>query len=579
MSKKVTPMAKLPGLYERSGVFQLRVVVPVDLRPQYGGRSKLIESLGTTDRATANRTGTARRALQLVEFDEKRKQAAPQSIDSISPELGKVLAQRIAARVMGADDILRSSAETARLLLASLRPARASKLRIGPLPSPAPPVPSSALFDPLEGIDAELAAELAEVNANMDAHSALQMTTQRIGDILPMVKAEARALGLEFDEKAPGALAALRECLRAYRRARVDIVKRDGGEPIETPPAPSRAEALQSAPSRLRDVLPQWIASKARKLATVKSAEKALALYEQATGNPPIASLSRAQGVDMRATLLSQGVTAKTARDRFDFIKGFLNFAALELELIPKNPWAGLAIEYTTENPRRPWSTEQMQALFSRPLHTEYAIPKAWNAGADAAYWMPLMALYSGARISELAQLRLVDIETVDGVPMLRITSEEPGMSVKTAAGHRSTPIHSELVRLGFLEFVEALRAAGAVRLFPALPLHATKPGTYFSGWFNADQRKASDWPKGLPVFHEFRHTVRSKLASAKVSEPMMNVLVGHEVGGSEGARTYTHRTSADLQAAIEALTFPGLELPRVYRAPAMVSARKRRAA
>jgi hypothetical protein len=54
----------------------------------------------------------------------------------------------------------------------------------------------------------------------------------------------------------------------------------------------------------------------------------------------------------------------------------------------------------------------------------------------------------------------------------------------------------------------------------------------------------------------------------------MMNVLVGHEVGGSEGARTYTHRTPDDFREALETIRYPGLKLPRVYNAPTAVKAR-----
>lgn len=113
-------MAKLPGLYERGGVFQLRVVVPLDLRAYFGGRSKLVETLGTSDRVEANRVGTARRALRLAEFDEKRRQASPQRLEAVSAELSKVLAQRVSAVILGSDETLRGSASAARLLMAAL---------------------------------------------------------------------------------------------------------------------------------------------------------------------------------------------------------------------------------------------------------------------------------------------------------------------------------------------------------------------------------------------------------------------------------------------------------------------------
>lgn len=90
----------------------------------------------------------------------------------------------------------------------------------------------------------------------------------------------------------------------------------------------------------------------------MRAAENTLAMHEEATGNPPLSALTCAHWVDCRAWLLKQGLSSKTSRDRFDYIKGFINFASHELELIPRNPWEGLAIEHATGKPRRPWSTE-----------------------------------------------------------------------------------------------------------------------------------------------------------------------------------------------------------------------------
>ena len=67
MSKSDT-MAKLPGLHPRGGVYQVRVVIPVELRDAYQGRTKIIESLKTTDRRTAAIEGAKRRAAHLEEF-------------------------------------------------------------------------------------------------------------------------------------------------------------------------------------------------------------------------------------------------------------------------------------------------------------------------------------------------------------------------------------------------------------------------------------------------------------------------------------------------------------------------------
>jgi len=125
-------MAKLPGLYEREGVYQLRVMVPTDLRPHYGGRSRLVESLGATARPP--QTAPGRPAVpsgSLSSMSDASK--TPRNGSSVSPELGKARAAD-RGRIIGTDESARGSADKARLLLAALRPLRALALTIGTLP-------------------------------------------------------------------------------------------------------------------------------------------------------------------------------------------------------------------------------------------------------------------------------------------------------------------------------------------------------------------------------------------------------------------------------------------------------------
>lgn len=62
-------MARLPGLFQRGSVWWLRVMVPVDLRPAFGGRSKVVRSLNTPDRRQASRLALGRRAELLSGFE------------------------------------------------------------------------------------------------------------------------------------------------------------------------------------------------------------------------------------------------------------------------------------------------------------------------------------------------------------------------------------------------------------------------------------------------------------------------------------------------------------------------------
>lgn len=242
-----------------------------------------------------------------------------------------------------------------------------------------------------------------------------------------------------------------------------------------------------------------------------------------------------------------------------------LKYAFRELELLPRNPWEGLDISFKTTNKRRPWTDEELTKFFAQPLHTEYKLPKDKKAGADAAYWIPLLGLYTGARVSELAQLQVCDVVTEKGVNLLSITDEGENQSVKTDAGVRKVPIHGELVRLGFLDYVESIKARKEALLWPLLATREGKAGGYFSHWFGQYRRSPAVGFGLKPDFHCLRHTVRTLLADQDVSEQDMDALIGHEVKGSTGARVYRHDRLKQLQKAVNALHYPTLTLHRIY--------------
>lgn len=322
--------------------------------------------------------------------------------------------------------------------------------------------------------------------------------------------------------------------------------------------------ATTEPPTKLRDVYDRWAATKERSADSLRACKLALRLFEEFTGNPPLSALTRAQGNDFRAWLIqpARGTTSKTARDRFTWVKSLLKYAHRDLEALNRQPWEGLEIDARTTHRRRPWHATELQTLASAPVHSAYHLPTLWNAGKDAAYWLPIISLYSGARLSELAQMRVGDVDRSGPVPVMRITDEGAGQRVKTQASVRLVPVHSELIRLGFLKYVGARTQAGDVSLWPALPIREEKPGSFFSAWF-CRYRRGLGFAR-FPDFHSFRHNARSALASDEVPEHMIDTLIGHEVRGSTGAKVYTHRSLEALARAVERITYP-VQFESVY--------------
>ncbi|MBT8604891.1 site-specific integrase [Polynucleobacter paneuropaeus] len=345
-----------------------------------------------------------------------------------------------------------------------------------------------------------------------------------------------------------------REALTAGAIKRAQILEaKDPLIPISKNLAPS-----SGTPSSyyLRDIYDRWVKSKPLSNDAINTCMRALLLYEEQTNNPPLHLLTRAQGDGFRAWLQEpeRKTSSKTAYDRFTWVKTLLKYAYRDLEAISRHPWEGIELFKETTNQRRPWSAAELQNLFAQPLFQKYELPKDWRCGKDAAYWIPLLGLYTGARLSELAQLRASDILEESDIPSISITNLGTNQQLKTSASRRIIPIHSELIRLGFIEYADKIKSNNHDALWPQLSQRKNKPGGYFSNWFGEYKERIG--LKGYPDFHCYRHSVRSQLSDAEVPEHVIDSILGHEIKGSTGTKVYTHRTLKTLKSALEKLHY-----------------------
>ncbi|ESQ14002.1 MAG: hypothetical protein N838_32780 [Thiohalocapsa sp. PB-PSB1] len=149
----------------------------------------------------------------------------------------------------------------------------------------------------------------------------------------------------------------------------------------------------------------------------------------------------------------------------------------------------------------------------------------------DDYKWGALLGLYTGARLREIAQLDVADIRQEGGIWYLDINGDGPNKSLKTPAAKRRVPVHSELIRLGFLDWVAA-KPKGQ-RLFLSFTYNAKEGyGRNLGRWFNTVFLPGLGMKERGLVFHSLRHTMVTRLAQAGVSEPLFQEIVGHERQG-----------------------------------------------
>src|SRR3546814_629571 len=166
-------------------------------------------------------------------------------------------------------------------------------------------------------------------------------------------------------------------------------------------------------------------------------------------------------------------------------------------------------------------------------------------------YWLPLLGLYTGARINELSQLYLKDIAcTSAGQWYLDFNLSGDGKAdidardkqLKNVNATRKVPLHPELLGLGFVEYQAALAANGHTRLFPELRHDPIKGyGKQASQWFNERfMGRLLRLPRdGKQVIHSFRHNFLTAMDRAGANARVRNVLAGHATGegvGGQGA-------------------------------------------
>jgi integrase len=175
---------------------------------------------------------------------------------------------------------------------------------------------------------------------------------------------------------------------------------------------------------------------------------------------------------------------------------------------------------------RAPFTQEELTKLFRSDDYLEDKHKEPFQ------FWMPILALLSGARLNELAQLHLSDIrQTEDGVWVFDL-NEEGEKQLKAKASRRIIPIHPFLLEdLKFLSWVDRLKAKGEQRLFRELKKERDGYGRKVTRWFNEDYKhrcgiESSDGRKR--DFHSFRTTFVNHLTHRKVNERMRLQVEGH---------------------------------------------------
>ncbi|WP_294537116.1 site-specific integrase [uncultured Rhodoblastus sp.] len=267
-----------------------------------------------------------------------------------------------------------------------------------------------------------------------------------------------------------------------------------------------------------------------------------------------------------------------------------MRLAVNEFDFPGGDPTSGLRLPVSDSDvlERHPFTPPLLAKMAMSPVFQEPPKVSIGGCGA-AAFWIPLVSLYSGARLEEVGQLLLSDIFCESGIPYFWFREDdeesetnkktrrrgkaksEEDKSIKTKAGRRRVPVHGVLIELGLLEYIEARRKAGDKMLFPGLTSYRGRWTKNWSRWWARYQDEhITDDPAF--VFHSFRHSFIGAMRRINMQRDLMKVLVGHarelehdQRGGDDVTESYGDAVPIKvLNRAMQRINYPGLKFKRI---------------
>lgn len=340
----------------------------------------------------------------------------------------------------------------------------------------------------------------------------------------------------------------------------------------QAPVPPTRVASAAIRPT-LRHLFEFWKIHQTRHR-TIQSVETAVTEFHALVGALAAEDVTRQHVRAYRDSLIERSLSDSTILNRIGFLATLFRSGQVELiEHVLGNPFERIPVNggksLRVGKDRRAYTMSELNHIFSSRLYTTTYRPR--GQVAEAAFWAPLMGPFVGGRIEEIAQLRIEDIQCVNGAWCIRICNVGEDQSIKNLGSYRRVPLHQMLVRCGFLRYVAQQAAAGQDRLFPSL---SNDNGNRV--WSNALGKWYSRYLDSLGLsdprldYHSFRYSFRQQCTLSGVENEQRDALTGHWVTNRDAGRTYMRAEERQypfpkLVSAIGQLRYDELKLGHLF--------------
>lgn len=265
-------------------------------------------------------------------------------------------------------------------------------------------------------------------------------------------------------------------------------------------------------------------------------------------------------------------IKGKTVRVRWAYgLRRFFSYAC-DIRQIEQNPLLPSLLPRKRDDGSStgdPYSPEEIERLFSRPmfagmggasLGSGYREETGDEMIWDGKFWMPILALWHGFRAAEIGGCALNDIKQVHGQWMFDLQNRD----LKNAQSRRIVPLHSAMIDLGFLDYIDDQKRLGERWLFPEFDHDRGKDVIkQYGKWFGLWRRRDAE-ANEMRNFHSFRHTFIGRCRELELPLEHRNQITGHAKTIPESYGGALHVTY--LAGFMAKVTFPTFPPVKRYR-------------
>ncbi|WP_157979364.1 site-specific integrase [Rhodoferax ferrireducens] len=307
---------------------------------------------------------------------------------------------------------------------------------------------------------------------------------------------------------------------------------------------------------------------------TTNAVLKTVHEFREIHGSLAVESITRQHARDYRDLLIEKGLAKGSIENRIGFLSTLVRHGMVEIiEDLARNPFEKIGITggagIRVKKNRRAYKVAELNTLYSSALYTgDYEVK---GQVLEAAYWLPILGPFMGARIEELSQLRVEDIQRVNGVWCARICDLDDDQKLKNDGSFRRVPLHEAVIKCGFLVHAAKMAKAGHERIFPSLS-NDNANGVFSNAvgkWYGRYLEFIGLTDHRLD-YHSFRYSFRQQCSLCDVEAEPRDALTGHWVGKSDGGRTYLKGENAQypfpkLVDAIQKLRYDELRILHLF--------------